>query len=224
MEEKPASQDLRLSMLSQPGASGGSPPPQPPAAPPWQGYPPPSQTEIVEERGLTGYRVVGKLIDTVIIAVLQYILFIPINIIWVFSFTPLTSQQEMEQYQQQLDAGEIPWELFGPMLIMLGIIFLLFLLVGTAYYFCFEYISKQTLGKKAFNLKVSDPANGKASAKQILARSFITVVSMMFYLWIIELIVMLVRPDGRRIADLITGTTVVQVKTVYYYPPPQQGQ
>jgi uncharacterized RDD family membrane protein YckC len=226
MEEKPKEHDLRLSMITQPAAESSrssQPPPRPPwPPPPGPGWPRPAQTEVIEERGLTGYRVVAKLIDAVIVMVIQYVIFIPLNIVWAFTFFPFSNPSNQEDIQRRMEAGEIPWEIFGPMLALMGIVLLLFLVVGTAYYFFFEHITQQTLGKKAFDLKVIDQVNGRASWKQILVRSILTSLSLMFYIWIIELIVMLVRPDGRRITDLITGTNVIRVKPVYFYPPPQQ--
>lgn len=206
--------DLRESTPSQPGAyqpwlefkhEGSQKPPSD-----WDSL---NYTEVVEERGLVGYRVVAKIIDYFVWSIASSVLLVPIYFVWVFA-----SFNRFETFDTRTDPEAFPWDLFISIFIIWGLMFGLMFLASVLYYFISEHKFQQTIGKKAFELKVLSSDGKRASWRQLLARAVLYTLSMFFYFWIVELIVTLVGANNRSVTDRITGTKVVRARKVYYYP------
>ena len=186
-----------------------------PSAPtPGAGWSQPQHTEVVEERNITWYRAIAKVVDYFVVSVATNFITGPIMLIWW-----LSNIDRFERLADESETSVFPEDFFVQMLIIWGVVFSLSFALTVAYYFILEKKFQQTLGKKAFDLKVIDMTNGRASTGQLLARAILYPISMMTYFWVVELIVALIREDGRSVTDLICGTTVIRLKKVYY----QQG-
>lgn len=225
--DRPPERDLRDHAREHPPADT-RPATPPPANAPEHSYPeppatghrkPPAYSEVVEESGLTGIRIVAKLIDIVAIIAIFQILLIPASI--VPGLVP-GSDVDQEELEQRMDAAEtsgevidIFMEVMAPYLVFSTIAINILTLV---YFFVGEYMTKQSLGKKAFGLRTVDRSGVRMTAKQSLTRAVMTTVSIMFWLWIIDILIMLTRADGKSVIDLAAGTQVVRVKKVFHYP------
>lgn len=206
--------------VGQPEQTGQQSPYQPWPEPQREGQVPPGDwnspgyTEFVEERGLVGFRVVAKIIDYIVLSIATSIVITPLYLAWIFGRI-----DRFEELSEQNDPEVFPWEFFAEFFAVWGLMMFLTLLISVLYYFISEHKFGQTLGKKAFELKVQTVHGQRASGGQLLARAILYTFSMMLYFWVIELIVSLVSSDNRSITDRIVGTKVVRFKKVYHYPP-----
>lgn len=85
-------------------------------------------------------------------------------------------------------------------------------LSNPAYFFVFERFRGQTPMKMLFGLQVSTEYHERISTKRLLLRSFLNFLFVGNWLSLVELTVMFVRSDGRRLVDMITGTWVISRK------------
>ncbi len=214
MGGEPGDRDLRETTPSQHGAyrpwlnlkrEGSQSPPRD-----WDslGY-----TEVVEERGLVGNRIVAKIIDYFVWSIAASVLLAPVYFIWFFA-----NISTFETLGSRTDPEEFPWDFFASFFIVWGLMFGLMLVVSVLYYFISEHKFQQTVGKKAFELKVLSSDGQRASRGQLLARAVLYTMSLMFYFWIVELIVVATGVNNRSVTDRITGTKVVRARKIYHYP------
>ena len=138
---------------------------------------------------------------------------VPFYFIWF-----IANIRTLETFPTETSPEAFPWDFFISFFIIWGLMFFLMFLVSVLYYFISEHKFQQTVGKKAFELKVVSDSGEKASARQLLVRAVLYTFSMMFYFWIVELIVAVVGANNRSVTDRITGTKVVRARKVYHYP------
>lgn len=179
----------------------------------------PNYTDVVEEHGVAGLRIVAKIVDYFAVGIIGMFVIMPIYFVWLFS-----NLDRFQTVSQGSEPGELPDGFLGDLFLIWGMFFLISITISVLYYFILEYKFRQTAGKKAFGLKVIDVNGGDASPRRLFARAVIYSFALLFYFWIAEVIVMLVRADGRTLTDLVCRTKVIRIKRTYYYPDGWQQQ
>ena len=169
--------------------------------------------EIVVERGLVGDRLVARIIDQVVISIIQGLVIMPVYFVGVFIIIASTAVSEEESTGNE---GSFAF-LFG-YFALIGVMILIGQVVIAVYYYIGERRSQQTIGKRSFNLVVVDETGGKPTRGQTLSRAALNALTIWAPLWIAEIMVMAFREDGRRLADMITRTKVIKVTKVYRVP------
>ena len=173
----------------------------------------------MQESGLTGLRFIAKLIDVAVIMVFIQLLLVPLEM-----FPSLVPGPELddEELSQQLELAEDFGDMYTALVDYYPASYLVFVnaltaVVAIAYFFFGEFLTKQTLGKKAFGLRVIDNEVGQMTAGQALARAFMTTLNILLWLWVIDLVAMAVRNDGKSLVDSLAGTRVIRVKKIFHH-------
>ena len=88
------------------------------------------------------------------------------------------------------------------------------------YFAGMNYFYGGTLGKRYFGLRVALPASRDVAVKLVF-RALVKIVCLAPPLFFVYALTAIWRPDGRSLADLVAGSTVVEVKSLQ--PPAQPG-
>ncbi len=81
------------------------------------------------------------------------------------------------------------------------------------YFIVFEYRTGQTLGKIALNLEVTGTGGDRASMRRLVVRAILNYLLLSCIPVIfLEIVTMLLRKNGRRMVDELTGTRIVRLE------------
>lgn len=97
------------------------------------------------------------------------------------------------------------------------LVVLIFGTIGTVaksfYFIVFEYRTGQTLGKIALNLEVTGTGGDRASMRRLVVRAILNYLLLSCIPVIfLEIVTMLLRKNGRRMVDELTGTRIVRLE------------
>ena len=168
--------------------------------------------EEVQAQGITGLRIVARIVDHVIIWVFSYVVVLPLQL----SLFLTGRFEDLQPVTGPDGTSQLPDNFLATLFMIWGVTMIIFFILEILYFVVLEYRYQKTGGKKAFDMLVLDNSGRRANWQQLLGRAAIYAFGMLTFLWIAELIVMLVRSDGRSLTDMICGTRVIRVKRLYY--------
>lgn len=150
------------------------------------GAPPPPPSGYISPSPLAdlGSRIVGGLIDYIIIGIIAAVL----------SFLALAP----------LMMGGFGWGWFGS---IFGVQFLLWLI----YFTYFEGTSGQTIGKKFAHIKVVKEDGSRCEFGSALVRSILRIVDSLPFIYILGIILIAATDKKQRLGDMLAKTIVVKV-------------
>lgn len=140
-----------------------------------------------------GSRVVGAIIDIIILAVIIAIIAVPLGLL---AYT-------------NIQAFSDPMAIAG-MAGSMAIYYVLSLLIMLGYFTYFEGTSGQTLGKKLIGIKVVKEDGKAANMTDAFLRTLLRLIDALPFLYLIGFILILATEKKQRIGDMVAKTIVVK--------------
>ena len=88
--------------------------------------------------------------------------------------------------------------------------FILYVTAVLLYYFALEALTRRTLGKAIFGLRVADMGGGHPSPGQVLGRTLMRLVDFLPVFYLVGFVAALANERNARLGDLVAKTAVVR--------------